>query len=124
MAKKQFRGTATGSRLIKDDDYDTYGRALARSKEGMSLSSKEKAVMQSEADKISDFRDRNTGKSHPKDINLPDEKKGKIVGSIDVGERKDSKGNKFRFERPIYGGDPDDPRWDSYRKDLKNRRKR
>jgi hypothetical protein len=57
------------------------------------------------------------GKSNKesKDVNLPDEKKDKIVGYMDL-ITSDFR-PEMRQSRPIYGGDPDDPRWDEYNRD-------
>lgn len=50
-----------------------------------------------------------------KDINLPDEKKGKVVGDIDIYDAKGPDGKKFRVSKQIFGGDPNDPRWEEHR---------
>jgi len=71
MAKKKFVGTATGSRLIQDDE---------------------------------------EVKAKSKDVNLPDEKKGKRVGWSDWRGFKTGKKPGI-IKDPIFGGEPDDPRW-------------
>jgi hypothetical protein len=102
MAKKKFVGTATGSRLIQDDEEPPKAKA------------------------------------HPKDVNLPDEKAGKPVGKLGFADKsKDplKQGYRDRLRkkpldieqeeqsRIIFGGDPDDPRWDDYRNDRKKKKR-
>lgn len=58
------------------------------------------------------------------DTNLPDEKKGKVVGETDVtvsdpDRYKDRKGHTEK--RKIMGGDPDDPRWEEHNKRKKDK---
>jgi hypothetical protein len=44
------------------------------------------------------------------DINLPDEKKGKLIGILG---HSDDKGT---YGRAVLGGDPEDPRWGEHNK--------
>jgi hypothetical protein len=64
---------------------------------------------------------------HPnfrKDTNLPDEKKGKLVGTLDVGEMQGPDGKPFRISTQIKGGDPYDPRWDEHNKRIEEQKRK
>lgn len=108
MAKrKRFVGTATGSRLIKDDEI----REHRGVKEPI--------------------------KRERKDVNLPDEKKGREIGKLLPGEkskdpikegyRKSVDRSKLANPRSpdvIWGGDADDPRWNEHDERVRRHKKR
>jgi len=86
VGKKKSAGNGAGSRVITDADDEKAPFAKGRSD----------MMKKRENKKASGFS---------QDVDLPDEKKGKFIGTVGG---LDTKGK--RFSRPIKGGDSEDPR--------------
>ena len=65
-------------------------------------------------------------KPKPGDVNLPDEKKGKVVGTMTPSQMKTRKkygmSNEGLKGDKIIGGGISDPRWKTYNKEMKRAR--